>query len=148
MHSLWVINVNIHSGGLVPTSGPAIKHAFTMYESIRHRNTDCEYISRNTKFSIEQVQLVKNYIFRDSHVLSYGFTRFYPSYEIAESWRRLSAKKPNDIKKHNVLLLYHELTEIDIKIHHTNISHEDAHNLAEQQYNYALESQKYYSGIR
>lgn len=33
-----------YSGGLNPDSGRAIKHAFTMYESIRHRTTDCEYI--------------------------------------------------------------------------------------------------------
>lgn len=136
-----------HSGGLNPYSNAASEHAFMMYESIRHRRTDCEYVARNTNFSIEQMQIIKNYIFHDSHVLSYGFERFYPDYSIAESWRRLSAKKAVDIKPHDILLLWHELTEIDVLIHHTGISHNEAHSIAEKKYNYSLASKQYY-GLR
>lgn len=50
------------SGGLNPESEKAQDHAIKMYESIRKRRSDYEMISKNTGFSIEQIQIVKNYI--------------------------------------------------------------------------------------
>lgn len=75
------------SGGLNRYSRQAKSHAERMYEEILKRRTDYLEISKNTGFSIEQVQIVKSYIFRHSHYLN-GSTlssKFDPSYEMAES---------------------------------------------------------------
>lgn len=136
---------NRMSGGLVPNTSKAIEQAFKMYEQIRRRKTDCLNIARNTGFSIEQVQIIKNYIFYDSHKLTYGYSQFYPCYEMAESWRRLSEKNGINVQKHDVLLLYHELYEISLLISNSNYSQSHAHFEAEKKYNYSLESDRFYN---
>ena len=137
------------SGGLNPYSPRADRHADMMYEAIRRRSTDYLVIAKNTGFTIEQVQIIKNYLFKDKHYLK-GSTltsRFDPTFEIAESWRRLSEKGGKNIKSHDVLLLHHELYEIMLLLTDKNMSQNRAHILATDKYNYQLESEKFY-GIR
>lgn len=118
------------------------------YGNIRRRTMDCYKIHRNTSFSIEQLQVIKNYIFSDGHYIrvngKYVYRRFYPSYDIAESWRRLSQEKPDNILKHDIMLLYHELTEIKILLNNSGYAQDFAHKLANEKYNYQLLSDEYY----
>lgn len=128
------------SGGLNTQSSRAQEHANQMYDQIRHRN-DCYRISKNTNFSLERIQIIKNYIFNDSHILAYGVSRLYPCYEIAESWRRLTDGKC--IEMHDMMLLYHELLEISLLIS-SDISQREAHDRSESKYNYTEASNNYY----
>lgn len=127
-----------------PYSVVAESHAIRAYESIRHQTTDCEKISKNTGLSEERVFLVKAYIFFSQHRLVDGIKRFDPSYEMAESWRRLSGKNKQHIQPHDLLLLKHELYEIGL-ILKEGVSQLDAHIKASVRYNYAKESASFYA---
>lgn len=133
-------------GGLNMYSREAKEHAFQMYDAIPKRSKDFLEIAKNTGFSIEQIQMIKSHIFRHSHYLN-GNTmteKFAPSYEMCESWRRLSEKDGKNIKKHDVLLLYHELYEINLLLMHTDMSQNTAHNLANVKYNYEFACREFY----
>jgi hypothetical protein len=133
------------SGGLDPYKDYQVNIvASKLYEQIRHRRTDIEHIANNTGFSIEQITIVKNYIFYDSHVLTSGYSRFLPSYEMAQSWLRLSAKTSSNIQMHDILLLYHELYEIELIISNSRYTQSHAHSLAEQKYNYSKACKEFY----
>lgn len=121
--------------------------ASKLYEQFRRRD-DCHTVARNTGFSIEQVQLVKYYIFFESHYNTLGhFERFLPSYDMAESWRRLSEKSGKGIKPHDILLINHELLEIRTLIDNPGISQMKAHSLANRIYNYQKAADAYYISI-
>lgn len=121
-----------------------------LYENIRNRKMDCYKIYKNvsSSFSVDQIQVIKNYIFKDSHFLldngEYKFIKFYPTYDIAESWLRLAGNKPENILKHDILLLYHELTEIKILLDNPGYTQDFAHGLANKKYSYQLASDEYY----
>lgn len=131
-------------GGLNVTSQKAKNHAKMMYEEIRKRKFDYLNVAENTGFSHEQMQLVKNYLFNANHWIQGKHKRFEPSYEIAESWRRLSVKNGKEIYEHDILLLWHELTEIDILLHNNNFSQEKAHYTATAAYDYQTASDNFY----
>lgn len=130
-------------GALNPMCDKAIEHANEYYESIRNREypTDIFYIVKNTGFTIEQVSLVRDYIFTGYHMLSTGFSRFDPSFEMAESWRRLSSKD-GKFYDHDALLIFHELYEIQLVI--SGETQTKAHKKATKEYNYQLESTLFY----
>lgn len=131
------------SGALNPLSGRAIEHATRVYESIRKNSTDIYYISKNTSFTYEQVSLINGYIFYNKHVLmGTCVDRFFPSYEMAESWRRLASKNGKGIQNHDVLMLYHELLEIQLITQ--GYSQSEAHELASKKYDYSSASNDYY----
>lgn len=134
------------SGGLNRYSEAADLHAERMYKEISKRMYDYLDIAKNTDFSIEQVQMVKSYIFKHKHYLDGKILteKFHPTYEIAESWKRLSEKGGKNIKKHDVLLLYHELYEINLLLVHTDMSQNTAHNLANVKYNYEFACREFY----
>lgn len=128
-------------------SKEALDFAYSYYEEIRHRPYDCEQIAKNTKYTIEQIRLVWNYIFNDKHDLEQGFQRFDPDCAIAHSWQRLSSKYKEDIKMHDKLLLKHELFEIDLIINN-KLSQSEAHKIASEKYNYTEQSDLYYEKLR
>lgn len=130
------------SGALNPNSSSAIDHSNIVYESIRHQSTDVEKISRNTGFSFEQVSLIKQYIFFGTHILNGSVGRFEPDYMMAESWRRLSSKDARVIQAHDVIMLHHELLEIQYIIQGNSQS--DAHYMSSQKYDYASAAKKFY----
>lgn len=134
-------------GALNPMCDRAIKHARAYYESIRNRDypIDILYIAKNTNFTIEQVSLIRDYIFTGYHLLSTGFSRFEPCYEMAESWRRLSSKD-GKYYEHDALMLFHELYEIALV--HNGTSQAKAHELASQQYDYQTASDTFYSQLK
>ena len=117
-----------------------------LYEQFRRRD-DCFNVAKNSGFTIEQIQLVKYYVFFEKHYNSDNeFERFAPSYDMAESWRRLSEKSGKNIKQHDILLLKHELLEIS-NLAQCNISQMEAHALANKTYNYQRTSDAYYMSL-
>lgn len=134
------------SGGIVRGTPRAEAHAFRMYEEFRNRRTDYLNVAKNTGFSIEQVQIVKNYLFKDYHYLhgSTMVSRFDESFEIAESWRRLAERGGRYIQYHDTLLIPHELYEIHLLIMNTGMSQNTAHKQASLVYPYDAESERYY----
>lgn len=134
------------SGALNPNSGAAEDYAIMKYESIRKQSNDVLYISRNTDFTYEQVSLIKGHIFYNKHVLNRKYPdRFDASYEMAQSWERLSRKTGKGIQPHDILLLYHELTELTYMAN--GCSQQEAHELANMKYNYGKESNNYYKSL-
>lgn len=128
----------------------SLKKAKNLYEQFRNINKfeNCGRIANHTRFSIEQLIIIRDYIFENCHWRRDGkFERFDPNYEMAESWRRLSEKSGIHIKPHDVLMLEHELYEIEILLHHSDYSVTMAHEIAEQKYNYAKASKEYYDKI-
>lgn len=132
------------SGALNPNSVKGMLEAERLYEQIRRRRTDYINVSRNSRLSLEQCKIVKNYIFYDYHELSEGYKRFTPDLAMAQSWLRLAERKGNKIMHHDILMLMHELVEINLLVINTNMHQKEAHSLAEKQYNYSNEVRKYY----
>lgn len=125
-------------------SKKARKYAEIEYESIRKRKVDVGRIAKNTGYSKEEIQKIKNYLFIDKHDLGYkGIERFDPSFEIAQSWNRLMS---GNIKKHDLTLIKHEIYER--KLIANGLSQDQAHKLASKKYNYKKESGEYYAKIK
>ena len=51
-----------------PYSKEGIEFAEKFYGQIRSTNNDIQRIARNTEFTVEQIALVKNFLFIDKHV--------------------------------------------------------------------------------
>lgn len=135
------------SGALNPNSRLGILKADELYEQIRKRRTDCVNVARHTNFSLEQCKIVKNYIFLDRHELSVGYRHFFPDLAIAQSWLRLSEREGNRILQHDVILLYHELTEISYLVRFSEMNQAEAHSRAEKIYNYSEACKQYYNRL-
>ena len=132
---------NSITGGLNPFSDKADIHADLYYEEIRHMNTDCERIVENTSFTMEQVLMIKHYLFLDEHNIDGVVRRFDSTFQIAESWRRLAFDKTN-IQPHDLILLNHELLEMSYL--NQGYSQQEAHSLANEKYDYHSASIQYY----
>jgi hypothetical protein len=129
------------SGALDPDSERASEHADMYYKSVRRMTTDIKHIAKNTGFDKSDIERVKKHLFENIHDLGDGrVQRFDPDYEISETWRRLVQGK--DIQPHDIILLEHELLEIDYM--EKGLSQSDAHELTNQKYNYqkALQGRK------
>jgi hypothetical protein len=137
---------NFFIGGEIsnPESKEAQKHAEMYYEEIRHMTTDVDKIASNTGFTKAQIMLVKNYLFIAKHELFGGIRRFDSCFEIAESWRRLAFDKEN-IQKHDILLIKHELKEMSLVVQ--GFSQEKAHEEASKLYDYAHEYKEFYKKL-
>jgi SPP1 gp7 family putative phage head morphogenesis protein len=132
------------SGALNPNSDEAAEHSDKYYESVRKMKTDVNSIAKNTNFSIEDIQKIKDYVFLDNHDLGDGrIDRFDSDYMMAQSWQRLIDGK--DIKSHDYTLLEHELLEREYE--QQGIPHGKAHSLASKKYDYSGEAEKYYAEI-
>lgn len=125
-------------------SREALNIAIKMYEQIRRRN-DCAVVAKNAGCSIEQIQIVKHYVFFENHFNSVGeFERFTPAYDMAESWHRLSERSSKNVQFHDKLMIMHELTEIQILLSSSNMTQSEAHRQANLKYNYQQASDNYY----
>lgn len=134
------------SGALNPNSDEAEDYAIMKYESIRKQSNDVLYISRNTDFTYEQISLIKGHIFYNKHILNRKYPdRFDASYEMAQSWERLSRKTGKGIQPHDVILLYHELVELSYIAR--GYSQQEAHDIASKQYDYSKASNEYYKSL-
>lgn len=134
------------SGAINPNSLVGMQKANRLYEQIRQRKSDYINVASNTGFSLEQCKCIKNYIFMDMHELSTGYERFIPDLAIAQSWLRLAERSGKNIQKHDVILLYHELSELIYLLQNTNSHQQEAHHYAELKYNYAKACELYYKG--
>ena len=122
------------------------RKAKVMYEQIRKRRTDIINVHKNTGLSVEQCQAIKNYAFINMHILHDGYRAFYPDFAMASSWMRLSEKSDKNIKTHDVVMLYHKLTELTLLLTNTNMNQSTAHSMANKKYNYSKACKAYYSG--
>lgn len=128
-----------------PFSDKADNHAKLFYEEIRKNHSDVMRIAQNTGFSVDDILHVKNFLFIDVHLLEDGvIKRFDESFSIAESWRRL-AFDPQNIQKHDITLLKHEIYERQLMAQ--GHSQQDAHLIASEQYNYPKESLEFYEKL-
>ena len=128
-------NGNIISGGisgaLNPNSKRAEEHAAKYYEEIRKRTSDIDAIVKHTEFTKEQITEVKQFLFIDEQQLDDGKRRFDPSFDIAQSWQRLTEGKH---EPHDILLIKHELCEKQLML--DGMSQAEAHIKATRKYNY------------
>ncbi|MEK5406500.1 WXG100 family type VII secretion target [Paenibacillus sp. FSL W8-0439] len=90
-----------------------------LYEKFRNLgNQDVEAISKNTGFSQNRIQRIKDHVFNDIHIKDHGIGRFDPDFELSQAWERLIDGKYVDS---DVQLLHHELFESRFEgIFHTN----------------------------
>lgn len=126
-------------------------HAKKYYESIRKRNAEREIkrVFNNVKdegFKEEDIEIVFNHIFIKKHYLrvegkdEFAYMNFDPSYDMAESWRRLSTGQ--NIQHHDIILLKHELMESTI-METKKIYYPEAHDITNKKYNYSYELKKW-----
>ncbi len=118
------------------------------YEEVKHFSTDIEQISDNIGVEYDSIKKIKNYLFIDDskfNDITGEWEPFDPDCAIAHSWQRLMLGR--DIKPHDMTLIRHELYEMEIKRKHKGISHDDAHEMATQKYNYQKEAEEYYAGL-
>lgn len=112
------------------------RHAQKFYESVRNRNKQHEIVkvSKNSKLSQSDVEKIYNHIFINEYDLEDGRKRFDPSYDMAESWRRLSEIGGKNIQPHDLVMLDHELMEHDLMA--KGMKYDEAHELTNKSYNY------------
>lgn len=144
MHLPFQVSGAITGAITDPFSEKANKHAELYYPEIRRMSTDVQRIAENTGFTIDQIQLIKNYLFVWKHDLEGEFKQFDPSFHIAESWRRLAFDK-NNIQPHDLTLLRHELHELQLVS--AGHSQNSAHEITNTLYNYHKESDEYYIAL-
>lgn len=135
------------SGAHDPESDKGRLHAIKYYESIRKRSSDIIQISKNTGLGIEVISAIKSHVFFSYHDLDAGYMRFSPSYEMAESWRRLSGKNKKAIQPHDLVLLEHEYTELMYLLNNKGSGYQEAHEYASKRHNYQSASDAYYDRI-
>ncbi|MDU2064419.1 MAG: hypothetical protein E6713_06205 [Sporomusaceae bacterium] len=122
-----------NSGALQRDSDKALEHAFRYYESVRHMKTDSASISRNTGIKEEFIDKIKEHIFINKHDLGGPEPeRFFPDYEMAQSWQRLI--NGENIKERDITLLNHEWMERFFM--EQGYSQIKAHQEANKLYNY------------
>ena len=112
------------------------RHAQEFYESVRNRNKQHEIVkvSNNSGLSQADVEKIYNHIFINEYDLEDGRKRFDPSYDMAESWRRLSEIGGKNIQPHDLVMLNHELMEHDLMA--KGMKYDEAHKLTNKTYNY------------
>lgn len=123
------------SGALDRNSKEAMRHAERYYESIRNRKDEdyLNIIAKRSKLDVDDIRVIKNYIFIDKHELSDGYRRFDSDYEMAESWQRLSDENM-ELKPQDIIMLNHELLEKQLV--DKGYTQEEAHNEANKKFNY------------
>ena len=131
-----------------PESEEAQAFADNYYPQIRLMQNDVRKIAENTGFSETDIRRIKNYLFVDKSYYDEKlevWQRFYPDCAIAQSWQRL--KDNANIQPHDITLLKHELEEMRIKSENPYMTHDEAHILASQKYNYGKEARAYYDNL-
>lgn len=152
------------SGALNPYSQNVQEYRKSIGEAKRLYAKICNYaddylkIADRTGYSVEQILMVKHYIFFNIHQLEYAikivYHRFDPDLSIAHSWLRLSGEnKPSSklgtadskgIEPHDYMLLKHELFEMKLLIDGSCNNQAQAHEFTEQKYNYYNASKEFY----
>lgn len=121
------------NGALNPLSAKAQDHADRYYESVRHMTTDTAKISEATGIKKEKIDKIKNHVFIQEHDLVDGRKRFDASYDMAQSWQRLTSGK--GIQEKDMVLLKHEYMEL--RLMEKGLTQDEAHIIASKRYDYA-----------
>lgn len=112
------------------------RHAKRYYKSVRNRDKDNEIrkISKHSNMSYKDVTQIYEHIFTNVHLFKNGkIKRFDPSYAMSQSWQRIL--QGENIQKHDIIMLKHELLESEIMKNKT-IPYEKAHEKTDKIYNY------------
>ena len=128
-----------------PDMSARYSHAESYYEEVRNRSRDAEIgaVSGNSGFSTSDIETIYRHVFLDEHDLADGHRRFYPDYDMAQSWQRL--RDGHDIQRHDLTLLHHELEESRLMA--DGISYEDAHaEVVRMGYDYDKEAREWHLG--
>ena len=135
----------INGARITNTYSPAARaHADRYYGLVREMKTDVARIAKNTGYSEEDIQRIKNFIFLEKHDLGDGEPRrFDPSFAMAQSWQRLINGTP---EPHDLTLLKHEMLEKELM--DAGMSQHDAHIETSKKYNYGKESDDYYAALK
>ena len=112
--------------------GIKAKKAAELYEKFS-RVDDSAVIAQNTGFSEKDIQTIRSHVFYEKHDLYDGYNRFSPDYDMAVAWKRL---QDGDYLPRDITLLNHELLESKFEKEY-NLSAEEAHDLAQNIYNWA-----------
>lgn len=139
----------------------AIKKAKNLYINIRDNHKDYLQIANRTVYSVEQILMIKHYIFFNIHQLDLSrkvvYREFDPDLSMAHSWYRLSGENKlssklgtaddKGIEPHDYILLKHELLEMKLLIDGNCNSQAEAHVCAEKEYNYYNASKEFYEKL-
>lgn len=132
-----------------PESKKAEEFAKKYYGSIRSFKNDVQKIASNTGYAENDIREIKEYLFINKSLYDADigeWRQFEPDCKIAHSWQRLMLG--DNIKKHDMTLLKHEIYEMQLKKENPTISHEEAHERAQNIYNYRKESMEYYGSLK
>ena len=109
------------------------KWANEQYTNIRNSVDDVGQIAKNTGFTKQSIQKIKNHIFFKKHILRDNkFNIFDADEEIASAWNRL---KNGDFIKNDLHLLGHELLEDLVELNF-NLDYENSHEIAKKFFNW------------
>ncbi len=108
------------------------------YNAIRNdiHDLDVTSIANNTNFKERDILQIKNHVFRSNNILFKDGSRkgFSPDIDIALAWKRLIDGV--SIKESDIILLYHELTELKHLQTQVGSYYEKAHEYANINYNW------------
>lgn len=113
------------------------------YSQIRNRKKsfEVEAVAKHSGISADEIGVVYDHVFINEHLFQDGSVhRFYPDYDMFLSWQRL--REGRNIQKHDLTLLRHELLEAQL-MEKENLVYEEAHMIAEKEYNYSKELKDY-----
>ncbi len=112
------------------------EHAIKYYSSIRNSNRSSivDAISKNVDIDSKEIGTALDHLFYTKHELEKGFDYFDADYDIAESIQRL--RDGRNIQPHDLILIQHEAIEAEYMS--SGMTFDEAHNKAQEQYNYAL----------
>ena len=127
-----------------PTRERRDKHADLYYETRRNSKKEhfVKRVAKNSGLNEKSVSKIFDHVFIEEHDIHGEIQRFDPSYEMAESFRRLSEGK--NIQPHDIILLRHERLELEL-MRRYNCNQGEAHTLASRKHNYSEAVEKFES---
>ena len=109
------------------------------YEGIRKRKDDIEKIAKNTGWSYESINRIKNHVFYNSHTLQDGSIGILDAdYDMAVAWQRLIN---GAFEERDILLLKHEYLESIVEKKY-NITNKEAHEIVVKKHDWYGELEK------
>lgn len=129
----------ISSGALNDKNDPDFtrrnEHAEKYYEARRKNGIHAfvNKIHKNTVYPKKRLKSIYNHVFINEYDLADGHHRFYPDYDMAQSFQRLLEGK--NIQEHDIVMLKHEHLEFAI-MRKMGYNYNKAHNLTNTKYNY------------
>lgn len=124
---------NTAPSGAITDSNKQQKHAELYYREIRKRKNDVLKIVNATGWKAEHIEMIKNHVFIQEHLLEGRLQRFYPNYDQAQAWQRLTEGK--SIKGSDIVFLRHEFVELT-QMRLYGYKYYQAHRIANKRHNW------------